>query len=420
MGAVGKRRRRGALVVSALCASWLGIAAVAGAADTTLTVWLDDFNTDTQGLLNNKLVPEFEAAHPGVKVNMKYVSWGTFYNDLIVAFAAGDPPDIFQPGAEWRGLMAEQGLALNIDNFTSSWSGKSDFFPGSWASVVWHGHDYGVPYLTAPRSLIYRADLFEQAGLDGSKPPITWDEVLNTAVKLTQSDGQGKSSQEGLYVPAADFQFWLPLLWQNGGTFVSDDGSEPRFNTTEGLEAADYYLNLYKRMHNFGSPSKGGFAAGGYAMQYASSSLARSTIKAQPDLADAVKVAPPMKQKAQVAAAYTDWLAIASKSKHPELAFDFIKLVTEPQNLIDYNQTMFFIPPRRAVISSAYVRDNPAISGMINLVMPYAKAYPSYNGTNNKRFNAAWQKVSDGTSTPQQALEETVAGFLPLTTAVAK
>lgn len=241
--------------------------------------------------------------------------------------------------------------------------------------------------------------------------------MTDAAIKLSKVDGQGNVTRAGLAVPSADFQFWLPLLWQAGGTFVSDDGNAPLFNSPEGLAAGTFYLNLYQRVRSLGKLPGGGIVQGTYVMQYGNATLARQAIQGDPALAASIWVAPPMKRQQQAAATYTDWLAISTQSKHPKEAFALIRWLVRPDNLVAYNETFFFVPPRRATVSSDYVRQNLSLSQMIERVMPFAQAYPSFNASNRFVFAEAWRKAENQQSTPQQALNDFARGFVPLTQA---
>ena len=71
-----------------------------------LELWITDFNQDTRALIDNDLVPRFEAAHPGVAVNTQYISWTHIDEKLTISFAGGVAPDVFQVGAEYVGGLA--------------------------------------------------------------------------------------------------------------------------------------------------------------------------------------------------------------------------------------------------------------------------------------------------------------------------
>ncbi len=80
-----------------------------------LEFWLADFNQATRDLIDKQLVPQFEAAHPGVKVNTQYISWAHLDEKLTISFAGGVAPDVFQVGAEYVGGLAYRGMAEPLD-----------------------------------------------------------------------------------------------------------------------------------------------------------------------------------------------------------------------------------------------------------------------------------------------------------------
>ena len=81
-----------------------------------LELWITDFNQDTRALIDDDLVPRFEAAHPGVAVNTQYISWTHIDEKLTISFAGGVAPDIFQVGAEYVGGLAYRGMAAPLDD----------------------------------------------------------------------------------------------------------------------------------------------------------------------------------------------------------------------------------------------------------------------------------------------------------------
>lgn len=69
-----------------------------------LEVWYLNASAEFLQLLEDEWVPEFEALHPGVTVEIRKMSWSTFDDQLGVAMASGTAPDLFQAGAEYRAV----------------------------------------------------------------------------------------------------------------------------------------------------------------------------------------------------------------------------------------------------------------------------------------------------------------------------
>lgn len=381
-----------------------------------LEVWISDFNAKTQEFITEKLIPEFEAAHPHIKVNVSFVGWGQFYDKLYTSFAGGMAPDIFQGGSTFRGPAATQGFGLDITEYTENWEAKDDFYPGSWAAVHWEGRDYGIPTLTAPRSIIYRADMLAEVGLDPNAGPTYWDDVREVARRLTKVDEDGTPLRWGFRVPVHDTAFWIPLLWQAGGELTTPDGNEPLFNTPEGVEAATFYWEFYKEQSFVGPLPSGGIARGAYAMEYASTKVAADAKINNPELRDEdIQVGYPMEYRQQATAIFTDSFFVSSQTQHPDAAWEFLKFFAETDNITAYNETLSFIPPRRSSLYSDYVRSNPHVMQSIERVMPYGIVNPAFsNGSAQALSNGLRRLFLEGW-TPEAAIQAAAAQWVPLT-----
>src|SRR5437764_2212241 len=184
----------------------------------TLTVWLPDFTTPaTQTWFKSKLLPAFSKAYPQISVKMVYVNWNVYDQKVTTAFAGGDAPDVLQTGAEYVPSLVAKNMIRPIDAYLSSWGHKQDFYPGAWQNTVWQGRNYGVPYISGVRALVYRKSLLKAAGI--THPPTTWDELYRDAVKLTQH-AKGKLVRLGFNTygsaPGDYWQQWLPYFEEAG------------------------------------------------------------------------------------------------------------------------------------------------------------------------------------------------------------
>ena len=83
------------------------------------------------------------------------------------------------------------GDLLNLQPYVDQWD-QAEVEDFSW-NPVWDiccddGDVYGIPLGLHIRGLVYRKDLFEQAGLDPESPPTTIEELLEYAEILTNPD----------------------------------------------------------------------------------------------------------------------------------------------------------------------------------------------------------------------------------------
>ncbi len=169
-----------------------------------------------------KTVKDWNDTHD-VKVELEYVVNSEYISGskLSTAFASGQGPDIFliSPGDFLRyyngGVLAD--LTPYIED-----AAKKDFPESVIASRMVDGKVYGVPMEVEPMAFYYSVKAFEEAGLNENDVPKTWDQLLETAKKLTTPNRFGVlfETTPGYY---QNFT-WYPFMWQGGGEFQTKDG----------------------------------------------------------------------------------------------------------------------------------------------------------------------------------------------------
>jgi multiple sugar transport system substrate-binding protein len=341
----------------------------------TLEVWLTDWEQSTQQLFNDQLVPAYEAANPDTAVNIQYLDWRVFTEKLIAANAGGVLPDVFQAGAEYVAPLATKGMALQIDSYVDTWGQKDDFYDSAWNTVTYQGKTYGVPILSAPQTLMYRKDMLQGAGVNDA--PITWDDLEQVAMKATTHDGD-KLVISGFNARPI-WQQYMWFLFQNGGDVFSSDG-QITVNSPEAVEALDYFSRLFNQdkvasKSSIAAPTAnvGAMAANLVAMQLGNQLTVRDFRQNNPSQSSNLIVAEPTSKKQQVTTNWTDWLAIAKQSKHPDAAWNFIQFVADKDNLLKYNETMYFIPPRKSLRTAGYMAD-PQLQQFVTIMEKYGRS----------------------------------------------
>jgi multiple sugar transport system substrate-binding protein len=341
----------------------------------TLEVWLTDWEQSTQQLFNDQLVPAYEAANPDTAVNIQYLDWRVFTEKLIAANAGGVLPDVFQAGAEYVAPLATKGMALQIDSYVDTWGQKDDFYDSAWNTVTYQGKTYGVPILSAPQTLMYRKDMLQGAGVNDA--PITWDDLEQVAMKATMHDGD-KLVISGFNARPI-WQQYMWFLFQNGGDVFSSDG-QITVNSPEAVEALDYFSRLFNQdkvasKSSIAAPTAnvGAMAANLVAMQLGNQLTVRDFRQNNPSQSSNLIVAEPTSKKQQVTTNWTDWLAIAKQSKHPDAAWNFIQFVADKDNLLKYNETMYFIPPRKSLRTAGYMAD-PQLQQFVTIMEKYGRS----------------------------------------------
>ncbi|MFF2850971.1 ABC transporter substrate-binding protein [Streptomyces sp. NPDC058001] len=183
------------------------------------------------------LIADFEEKYPGTKV--KWVDQpGEGYADKISADAAGGTlPDVVNVSPDLVAPLAKAGLALDLDKSAAKF--RDEYLPGAWAGHQIPGMKgtYAFPWYLNTGPLFYNKRLFEQAGLDASKPPKTYDEVFASGLQLAQKS-QGKVATLANVPTVEDFgRYGVPLMNQEGTGFT--------FNDAKGVELLTHYKELY-------------------------------------------------------------------------------------------------------------------------------------------------------------------------------
>ena len=100
------------------------------------------------------------------------------------------------------------------------------------------------------RSVVYRRDMYEEAGLDPDKTPDNLDELVEYSKKLTQdTDGDGVTDIYGLgmyFGPsrATIELYFAPYLWHFDGELWDPETKKATFASEAGISAAQFLFDL--------------------------------------------------------------------------------------------------------------------------------------------------------------------------------
>lgn len=212
------------------------------AADTvTISYW--NTHSDAEAAALDKLIQEFEAANPNIKIEATKYAYDDFKKALLTAIAGGTAPDVVRMDIVWVPQFAKQGALLQLDTAMPDFKKIADAtFPGPLATNNWDGKYWGLPLDTNTQVLLYNKDLFDKAGI--SAPPKTVAEFVDDACKLTNGTKQYGYALGGTY-------FWAPapLFYSMGGKVVDDKmtTADGYVNGKESVAAFQTLVDLYKK-----------------------------------------------------------------------------------------------------------------------------------------------------------------------------
>jgi ABC-type glycerol-3-phosphate transport system substrate-binding protein len=302
---------------------------------------------------------KFEAEYPNITVEYEPVGSGRAREKLLTEIAGGNAPDAAFVDAGFVQDLASRGAAMNLDGYIagSEVVATEDYVEGFRNTALLEGSMYGLPWDGETTGLFYRTDLFEQAGIDA--PPATWAEFEETAAALTDPS----KNQYGVAMFASEAAYyWYPWLWQSGGDLLSSDGQDIEFDSPEGVEAAEFYVNLarnYAPPDYLASDSWNGrvtFASGKAAMYIAGSWFAGNTISEFPDIEGKWATAPlPEGDDGCATTLAGDSLIVLEGTQNADAAWLWIEFLSRPENMKTWtigSPTSTLLPPRQSILES--------------------------------------------------------------------
>lgn len=290
-------------------------------------------------------VAEWNAANPDIQVTVNKQDGGDpAITKLLTAIKAGSgAPDLMQ--TEYQKiptLVAADALADLSDVLPEDLSDR--YADGTWESVTL-GSDavYGVPQDSGPMQFYYRADIFEQLGLE---VPQTWDEYAQVAEQLHTAD---PTKYLGTF-SANDAGWFTGLAQQAGASWWGIDGDSWTVDIDSGptQQVAEYWGGLVeqgvidnKPMY---TPEWNAALNDGSQVGWLSAIWAPGVLEGNaPDTAGQWAMAP-MPQWEAGDTATGNWggsaTSVTSQSEHPEQAAEFIAWMNGSQEgvnaLVEY------------------------------------------------------------------------------------
>src|SRR5271170_1016087 len=167
------------LALAAVCAAAFSASAFA---DTTVTLLHVSEDKTTQALWE-QIAKDYEAAHPGVKVEVKYLENEAFKAKLPTMLQADESrPSLFY---SWGGgVMDAQAKAGFLKDVSADVAGvEANMAPTAVDAIKVDGKAVGVPFDQGVVSFFYNKKLFEKAGVKAEEIK-SWDDLLAAVKKL--------------------------------------------------------------------------------------------------------------------------------------------------------------------------------------------------------------------------------------------
>ncbi|QJD85382.1 ABC transporter substrate-binding protein [Cohnella herbarum] len=298
-----------------------------------------------------KLIPDFEAKHPNIKIKVTKAPYEQFDSKLQSAIAAKNAPDVTSHWG-YGGFMEyyNKGMLADLTPYLDGFSGSDYNIPEDVMNIYKvDGKTYGIPLNSYVTVMLYNKDLFDKAGLE--YPPTdyedkswTFDKMVEYAKKMTVDSTNLAEAQYGV-----DFGFgerdqrpqyfngnvYSEDTWTNGGK-----PSEINLTKPEVIEAYKKVYGLIWDQKVSPTPAFSKSVSGQFGDPFLSGKIAMSVVgswslAASSDFNFKVGVAavPQGPNEKVRSVLYVDPLFVLKDSKHPKEALEWIKylITTEVQ-----------------------------------------------------------------------------------------
>lgn len=279
---------------------------------------------------------EFEAAHPGVKIQMEQIpGYGQYAPKLLMMHVAGSIPDVIQLDVAAGAVFIDNGILSDLQTFIKADPDfrLDDYFENVLETCRRGDALYGIPLDFTPMVMYYNKRLFDAAGVAYPQSGWTWDDFLDTAKKLTiRPPGAARPTQYGMAFEN-EMPFWVLWLWTNGGDVLSPDGRQATgyFNSARSVEAVQFIVDLVAR-HRVTPHPRDSAAAGLDMFRNGQTAMDLKghwkLIDYRAEGLDIGVVGLPTNGVPQTTVVYASGMSVTARARHPELGWEFVKHMT--------------------------------------------------------------------------------------------
>ncbi|MCR5323225.1 MAG: extracellular solute-binding protein [Lachnospiraceae bacterium] len=212
----------------------------------TITVWIAR-GTEWAEVIKEMADEDF-TPRTGIAINVNVLPASQLnagnVNAIMLSITAGKAPDVAL-GVDITSPVefAIRDQVYDLSEMEGFEEVKDRFVPATLTPYEYRGGIYAIPETMNFNVMYYRKDLLSKFGID---LPNTWEDMYNYVLPALY--------QEGLqFYFARDF---TQFLYQNGGSFYTEDGMKSSLDTPEAYQAFKEYTELFT---NYGVPETANF-----------------------------------------------------------------------------------------------------------------------------------------------------------------
>lgn len=191
-----------------------------------------------------QLVDGYEAANPGVSVEIVSLPWGQAFEKFATMVAGGDIPDVVEMPDRWLALYAGAGKLASLEDHIKGWEHGATLTDKTLAMGRQNDNTaYMLPYGFYLRAMFYNKKLLAEAGV--SAPPRTMEEFMAASAKVSALPGKSGYCLRG---GPGGLNGWIMMAATMNGTneFFTADGKS-RLNEPGSVAGIQFLIDMYQK-----------------------------------------------------------------------------------------------------------------------------------------------------------------------------
>lgn len=326
---------------------------------TRLTFWA----MGNEGTNVPRLIPAFEAANPGIRVEVQPQPWTAAHQKLLTAYAGNSLPDVSQIGNTWVAEMAAIGALSPMPDAASDL--LTDQFPAVLDTNRIDGRAVATPWYVDTRLIFYRTDLLAQAGYEAM--PTTWADWKAAMQAVKREIGPDRYA---ILLPLNEFEQLLTFGLQGDQPLLRDEATRGNFSSPSFQAALAFYKSLFDEgLAPVASASQISnvwteFARGWFSFYFSGpwtigDMKTRLPPEVQPHWTTAGVPGP---TGPGASAPGGSSLAVFSSSPNPEAAWKLVRYLSDPAVQAEFNVITGSLPARPSAWSAPKVASDPYVT----------------------------------------------------------
>jgi len=370
----------------------------------TLTVLSSTIVEGPEGKAEQGFADAFMAENPDVTIEFIGVPANELYAKTNTLAISGEMPDVFINSPEFMAQAHDLGIVADMEAVLGA-DYLAGFADGPLAQATVEGEYQFAPWFTIPNTLLYRRDVFEEAGIE---PPTDWDEFRDVAKQLTVDiDGDGQTDRWGFAMVGSNNgsgagRFFLVLRAHGAEELSADgDGWVTGFDAPGAVAAFQLYGDLVADGSVPPGPLQTSYgeavsliASDKAAMMITGPHTIGAVLDQNPDMAGKLAGAllPTLEGVTpQINLGMFGW-AVSADSEHKELAARYIAFILNKDNQVAWNLATGRLPTRLDALADPRIA-RPELEGFIEAAeygyqVPTARFYPDLFGVAGDNYQA--------------------------------